>query len=184
MTVTNVAANVHVGKPDATGGVYAGPVGTALPITTAAALNVAFGGLGYVSEDGLTMTKGGDMTVLRAWGGEPVKIVKTTDDLTFAWTFIECSDTVMAEIFGSDNVTVGVDDTTIELNGSQVGPRAWVFEIIDGAFSFRVVVPNAELTGEVSVTFVDGQPISWPATITALPDSSGNKAYIYKTADA
>jgi hypothetical protein len=182
--MTNVAANVHVGKPDATGGVYVGAVGTTLPTTTAETLDAAFGGLGYVSEDGLTMTKGGDITVLRAWGGEPVKIVKTTDDLTFSLTLIECSDAVMAEMFGSDNVTVGVDDTTIELNGSQVGPRAWTFEMIDGTFKFRVVVPNAELTSEVSVTFVDGQPISWPATITALPDSAGNKAYIYKTADA
>jgi len=182
--VTNTAANVHVGKPKTTGGVYAGPLGTTLPTTSAATLNVAFVGLGYVSEDGLTMTKGGDITTIRAWGGEPVKIVKATDDLSFSWTFIESSDAVMGEIFGDDNVTVGVPDATIEVNGLQVGGKAWVFEIVDGDFNFRVVVPNGEMTGEVSVTFVDGAPLAWPVTITALPDATGNKAYIYKTADA
>jgi hypothetical protein len=184
MTMANTASKVKVGKPKTTGGVYVAPLGTALPVTSVATLNVAFVGLGYVSEDGLTMTKGGDMTVIRAWGGEPVKIVKTTDDLTFSWNFIETSDAVMSEIFGSANVTVGATDAIIKVNGVQVGPREWVFEIIDGAFNLRVVVPNAELTSEVSVTFVDGQPITWPATITALPDATGNKAYIYKTADA
>jgi hypothetical protein len=182
--MANTAANVVVGKPKATGGVYAGPIGTALPTDTTTALNVAFVGLGYISEDGLTMTKGGDVTTIRAWGGDSVKVVKATDDLSFNWTFIESSDAVVEEIFGSDNVSVGLTDTTIQVNGQQVGAREWVFEIVDGDYAIRIVCPNAELAGEVSVTFVDGQPVSWPATITCLPDASGNKAYIYKTADA
>lgn len=180
----NTAANVVVGKPKATGGVYAGPLGTALPTTTSAALNAAFIGLGYVSEDGLSMTKGGDVSTIRAWGGDSVKVVKATDDLSFSWTFIESSDAVMAEVFGSANVSVGASDTTIKLNGKQIGSREWVFEIVDGAYAIRIVCPNAELAGEVSVTFVDGQPVEWPASITCLPDASGNKAYIYKTKDA
>jgi hypothetical protein len=182
--MANTVANVVVGKPKATGGVYAGPLGTALPTDTTTALNASFLGLGYVGEDGLTMTKGGDVTTIRAWGGDSVKVVKATDDLSFNWTFIESSDQVMEEIFGADNVSVGVSDTTIQVNGQQVGPREWVFEIVDGDFAIRIVCPNAELSGEVSVTFVDGQAVAWPATITCLPDASGNKAYIYKTADA
>lgn len=182
--MANTAANVVVGKPKATGGVYAGPIGTALPTDTDTALNASFVGLGYISEDGLTMTKGGDVTTIRAWGGDAVKIVKATDDLSFAWTFIESSDAVVEEVFGSDNVTTLTGETTIKLNGIQVGPREWVFEILDGDYAIRIVVPNGELAGEVSVTFVDGQPVSWPAALTCLPDASGNKAYIYKTADA
>lgn len=182
--MANTAANVVVGKPKSTGGVYVGPIGTALPTASTSSLNASFVGLGYISEDGLTMAKGGDVQTIRAWGGDPVKIVKATDDLSFSWTFIESSDAVMAEVFADGNVTVGVTDTVIELNGTQVGPKEWVFEVVDGDFNIRIVVPNGEMTGEVSVTFVDGQAVSWPATITCLPDASGNKAYIYKTADA
>ncbi len=178
------ASNVYVGKPNATGGIYAAPVGTTLPSDLTTTLNVAFVALGYISEDGLTMTKGGDVTTIRAWGGDAVKVVKSTDDLTFSWTFIETSDDVVSEIFGADNVTTDVADTAIEVNGQQVGPRAWVFSIVDGDRSLRIVVPNGELSGEVAVTFVDGQPVAWPATITCLPDASGNKAYIYKSLDS
>ena len=178
--MTNNASDVVVGKPKATGGVYSGATTATLPTGPNTTLNVSLTGLGYISEDGLTMTKGGDMQTIRAWGGEPVKIVKATDDCTFAWTFIETSDEVLIEIFGDPQVSTTLDVTTVLVNGKQVGPRAWVFEILDGEFEIRVVVPNGELTGEVSVSFVDGQAISWPATITCLPDSAGNKAYIYK----
>lgn len=179
--MANDASDVVVGKPKATGGVYAGATTATLPTNPTSSLDAGLTGLGYVSEDGLSMTKGGDITTIRAWGGEPVKIIKATDDLTFAWTFIETSDEVLEEVFGADQVSVNGLVTTVTINGTQVGPRSWVFEILDGDFAIRVVVPNGEMTGEVSVTFVDGQPVSWPATITCLPDSSGNKAYLYKT---
>lgn len=179
--MANDASDVVVGKPKATGGVYAGATSATLPTSPFPALDGGLTGLGYVSDDGLTMTKGGDIQVIRAWGGEPVKIVKATDDVSFSWTFIETSDEVLKEVFGADQVTVSGITTTVKVNGTQVGPRAWVFEILDGDFAIRVVVPNAEMTGEVTVTFVDGNPIGWPATITALPDANGNKAYLYKT---
>jgi hypothetical protein len=178
--MTNTASNVVVGKPKAAGGVYSGATSATLPTNASAAVGGTLAGLGYVSDAGLTMTKGGDIQTIRAWGGEPVKIIKATDDVSFAWTFIETSDAVLSEVFGADQVTSGVT-TTITVNGTQVGPRAWVFDMLDGDFAIRIVVPNGEMTGEVQVSFVDGQPVSWPATITALPDSSGNKAYIYKT---
>lgn len=178
--MANDASNVAVGKPKATGGVYAGATTATLPTDASASLHASLTGLGYVSDAGLTMTKGGDIQTIRAWGGEPVKIVKATDDCTFAWTFIETSDNVLKEIVGSDNVTTGLT-STIKFNGTQIGARAWVFDMLDGDFAIRVVVPNGEMTGEVSVTFVAGTPVSWPATITALPDSSGNKVYLYKT---
>ena len=178
--MSNNASDVVVGKPKAAGGVYSGATTVTLPTAPDTALAAGLTGLGYISEDGVTMTKGGDVQTIRAWGGEPVKIVKSTDDCTFAWTFIETSDEVLIEIFGDPQVTTTGDITVVVVNGKQVGPRAWVFEILDGDFEIRIVVPNGELTGEVSVSFVDGQPVSWPATITCLPDSSGNKAYIYK----
>ena len=146
--MANDASDVVVGKPKATGGVYAGATTATLPTSPYPALSGGLRGLGYVADDGLTMTKGGDIQVIRAWGGEPVKIVKATDDVTFGWTFIETSDDVLKEVFGEDQVTVSGLVTTVKINGTQVGPRSWVFEILDGDFAIRVVVPNADMTGE------------------------------------
>jgi hypothetical protein len=177
------AANVVVGKPKATGGVYAGATSATLPANAVASLDAALIALGYVSSEGLTQTKGGDVTQIRAWGGDTVRVVKTTDDLSYAWSFIEASHPVITEVFGSSNVswTDGNGGQKITINGSQVPKRAYVFEILDGTTAIRIVVPNGQIDGQITITFVDGQAVGFPVNLIALPDSSGNKAYWYLT---
>jgi hypothetical protein len=53
-----------------TGELYAAPVGTALPTDTSTALNAAFKGLGYFSEDGVTETFEKDTEDITAWQNE------------------------------------------------------------------------------------------------------------------
>lgn len=177
------AANVAVGKPKATGGVYAGSTSATLPTNATAAINASLNALGYVGEEGLTQTKGGDVTQIRAWGGDTVRVVKTTDDLSYSWTFLETTHDVLAEVFGSENVswTDAFGGQKVTLNGAQIGTRAFVFEMLDGDTAIRIVVPAGQLDGNVTVTFVDGAAVGFPVNLIATPDSSGNKAYMYVT---
>lgn len=178
------AANVAVGKPKATGGVYAGATSATLPANATAALDSSLTGLGYVAEDGLTQTKGGDVTQIRAWGGDTVKVVRTTDDLSYAWSLMEAANkTVLEELFGTDNVTWtdAYGGIKVTINGDQLANRAYVFEILDGDTAIRIVVPNAKLDGNYTTTFVDGAAATFPVNLIAFNDSSGNKAYMYLT---
>ena len=177
------SANVAVGKPKATGGVYSGATSVTLPTNATASLNASLTGLGYVSEDGLTQTKGGDTTQVRAWGGDVVRVIKTTDDLSYSWSFIEVTRETLAETFGSDNVS-SVDaygGYSVTLNADQIGTRAFVFEMLDGDTAIRIVVPNGQIDGQVTINFVDGSPVAFPVNLIALADSSGAKAYWYVT---
>lgn len=178
--MANTAANVAVGKPKATGGVYAGATSATLPTNSSGALHVSLTGLGYVGEDGVTMTKGGDTTPVRAWGGDEIRVLKTTDELSFAFSFLETSANVLKEVFGADNVTAGVENV-IELNSTALPNRAFVFEMLDGTTAIRIVVPNGQITATEDVSFSDGAPISFGVTLSGYPDASGNKAYIYFT---
>ena len=177
------SSNVVVGKPKATGGVYAGSTSATLPTNAVASLDASLIGLGYVGDGGVTQTKGGDVTQIRAWGGDTVKVVKTTDDLSYAWTFLEMTRQTFIETFGVSNVawTDANGGQKVTLNGSQLDKRAYVFEMLDGTTAIRIVVPNGQVDGQVTVTFVDGQASGFPVNLIALPDSSGNKAYIYFT---
>lgn len=177
------SANVAVGKPKATGGVYAGATNATLPTNATASLNAGLAALGYVGEDGLTQTKGGTVTQVRAWGGDTVKVIKTTDDLSYNWTFLEVTREVLTEVFGQDNVewTDNFGGQKVTINGNLVPRRAYVFEMLDGDTAIRIVVPNGQLDGQVTVSFVDGAPVGFPVNLIALPDSSGNKAYWYVT---
>lgn len=177
------AANVAVGKPKATGGVYAGSTSATLPTNATAAIDAAFTALGYVGEEGLTQTKGGDITQVRAWGGDTVRVIKTTDDLSYNWTFLETNHQVLAEVFGQSNVTWtdAFGGQKVTLNGTQIGTRRFVFEMLDGTTAIRIVVPAGQIDGNVTVTFVDGAAVGFPVNLIATPDSSGNKAYMYVT---
>jgi hypothetical protein len=177
------AANVAVGKPRATGGVYAGATSATLPSNAVNAVHSSLTALGYVSEDGLTQTRNGEQSPIRAWGGDKVRHLKTTDDLSYTWTFIETSRDVLAEVFGSDNIAFSdaFGGRKLTITASALSNRAFVFDMLDGDTAIRVVVPNGLLDGNVEVTFTDGEAISFPVTLNAFPDSSGNKAYWYLT---
>lgn len=178
------AANVAVGKPKATGGVYAGATSATLPTNATASLDAALIGLGYVAEDGLTQTRGGTVTQIRAWGGDVVKVVRTTDDLSFSWSLMEAANkTVLSELFGAANVvwTDAYGGMKVTINGDQLDNRAFVFEMLDGDTAIRIVVPNGKLDGNYTVTYVDGQASAFPVNLIAFPDSTGAKAYMYLT---
>lgn len=179
--MANTASNVAVGKPKTTGGVYAGATTATLPTTPTASLDASLTALGYITEEGVTMTKGGDSTQVRAWGGTDVRTIKTTDDLTFDFSFLETSVAVFKEVYGQDAVVTNVNDHTVTINADQLGNRAYVFEVLDGETAFRISVPVCAVTSQSAVTFTAGEPVAFGVTLTAYPDASGNKAYIYHT---
>ncbi len=169
------ADNVRVAV---TGAVYVAPTGTTLPVTADNILDAAFDDLGYVSEDGVVESQGTDSNDIKAWqNGAIVRKVQTSHDLTYALTFIESNDTVRDEWYG---VKVGA---ARQITGSQPGKRAFVIDVVDGIYEFRIAIPNGEITDRGDVSYLNGEAISYPATITCYPDDAGVKAYIYDDSD-
>lgn len=166
------ADNVRVAV---TGGVFTAAVGTTLPTTADATLNVAFVDLGYVSEDGITESQEADVTDIVAWqNGDVVRKVQTSHDLTYELTLIETKDDVLSSFYGP--LSSGV----VEVTGDQLGRKSWVIDVVDGEHDIRVVIPEGQVTERGEVTYANGEAISYPLTITAYPDNSGVKAYIYR----
>jgi hypothetical protein len=174
------AGNVIVGKPrTGTGGVFAGATSLTLPVNASTALPVGFIELGYVSEDGLTQTIDSETTNITAWGGDTVKTVKTSHDVTYTLAFIETSEAVLTEVFGSDNVDTASGVTSVKITSTDLPRRAFVFEMQDSGTDVRVVVPNGQITNLDDISWTDGDPVSYPVTISAYPDEDGVKAYLY-----
>lgn len=170
--MTNNAANVSTGKPKAAGAIFTASYETDVPVDATTALVAAFMGLGYVSEDGLVNAIETDTESIPAWGGETVLIVNTSREETFTFTFIETNANVLSEVYGEDNVTVGVDDTiTVVHSNIDREPRRYVFEIaMTNKRVKRIVVPRAQITEVGEVTYADGEPIGYEVTLTALPE--------------
>lgn len=173
---------VSVGKPSATGAVYAAPVGTALPTDSTKALASAYVALGHVSGDGLTNTVETDTEDIKAWGGDTVLTVRTSRSETFAWTFIHSLDAdVLKEVYGQSNVTTSsTGEITVKHNGTPVGRRTYVFDmLLTGGRAKRIVVPNAEITEVGDITYTDGEVVGYEVTLSAFPDANGDTAVEY-----
>lgn len=80
--MSNVA-NVSTAKPKIGGAVYSAPLGTTLPTDATTALNAAFKGLGYISEDGLSNSNSPSSEGIKAWGGDTVAVIQTERKILF-----------------------------------------------------------------------------------------------------
>ena len=181
-TGTKNATNVSVGKPMATGGVYAAPIGTNVPTDATTALDAAFVNLGYISEDGITNAIEADSEDIKAWGGDTVLTVATSRTETFAFTMLESlNENALKQAYGADNVTAGA----VTHNGAARGRWVYVFEILlTGNKVKRIVAPIGEVTELGEVVYVDGEPIGYEVTVPTYPDDSGNTVYEYVAAIA
>lgn len=170
-----------IGAPiNATGGIAAGPVGTALPTDATTELDKALVRLGLVGEDGVTITRDRSTEDKRAWGGLIARTVQSEFSETATTSFLESDKAeVLKEVYGESNVTIAKDKITIKHNELTLDNRVFVFEMKDGKKRRRIVLPNAQITGTDDVQYVHSELISYAVTITAYPDEAGNVAYEY-----
>lgn len=179
--MSGTASNVSVGKPQAAGGVYAGPTSTTAPTSALTTLPQALKALGYVSDEGLTNGIETETADITAWGGDRVLSVRTSRSESFSWTFIESlNEDVLAECYGPNNVSSAGGELTVIHNSEELPARMYVFEILmTGDRVKRIVVPNSKIDEVGDVVYVDGEPVGYTVTLACYPDSNGNTVYEY-----
>lgn len=178
--MTQNAANVSVGKPKASGGVWFGSTGVAAPTDAVTPLPMGLVSGGYASDSGLVNSVSVDTSDIVAWGGDTVQTVRTTRSETFVFTFIETKEEVLKQVYGPDNVSAVGTSLTVIHNNKDLPRQLYVFEVLmSGNRVKRIVVPEAQITSVGDVSYVDGEPIGYEITLSAYPDSSGNTAYEY-----
>lgn len=185
MADANNAKNVSFGKPKASGAIFVAPAGTALPSNATSSLNAAFKNLGYVSEDGLVNNIETDTENVNAWGGDLVLSGQTTWGEMFTTNLIETNQAVLETLYGAGNVSVdGSGNITLKVNSKTLPNIVVVFELVmTGGRVKRIVLGNAQIvdrSGEIS--YVDGEPVAYPAVFNAYPDTDGDTHKEYITA--
>lgn len=186
------SANVTFSKPgtsaDKSGYIWVAPLGTAIPTDATAALDKAFVGLGYLSEDGLTEPASfepGDDIV--AAGGDTVAQADPTFSKTWTGTCIEAlNEDLLKVAYGSANVTVTPAATTdgsitIKEKAGDIEHHVIVIdEMLKGGRKRRNVMADATflITGDIS--HVHTALVNFEFTITAYPtaDQPAQTQYI------
>lgn len=180
--MANTALNVSTGKPNISGGIYRAPLGTTLPTDATTTLAGAFVSLGYIAEGGVTHSFEVDAGEYRAWGGDVVMAYQNSKTHRFAFGMLEVlNPEVYKTIHGSTNVSGSLSTgITVTADGKDMPEFIYVIELAmrDGAMA-RIVIPDGKITEMGDVTYSDGDAVSFPVTITAQADNSGNTFYEY-----
>lgn len=178
-----VAEEVRVGI---TGELYKAPPGTAAPADSTTPLDPDYIGLGYVNEDGVTENWDDSVDDIIAWqNATTVRSSTTESTLSFELTLIQTRGSVL-EMFhrGSTITEPTAGNYELEVKPITADPSAWVLDVIDGGKLIRIYVGNGEVVERGEVMYANGEPVGYPVTLRAYPDSDGNLCVKFSNDDA
>lgn len=181
----NSVANIAVGAPLATGGISVFDAGDSTP-TDVTPLNPSGATkLGYVADDGLRPSGERTSTPIYDWGGDLIYSPQENHSTAFQFKLYSSFDEdVLAEVFGTDNVTTISDLTIVTETGSPLGIHPWMFDMRDGNKRVRIIPDEAQVTGVTEGPFVRNGLQSFDITLTCYKDADGNKARRYYNKNA
>lgn len=177
---TNNTANVSAGKGVKGGYIFSAPVGTALPTDIDSKLDNAFKVLGFISEDGITISVEEDSSDLVDMNGDVMDSTYSNRAETLAFTLAEIKVGTFKAEHGSLNVTDENGLITIKHNGDNHDSNSYVFELLlkDGR-RWRMVVPNAKLSELGDLTISSSELCQREITLKCAVDTAGNTIYDY-----
>lgn len=156
----------------ANGKVYTAPAGTALPATTATALNAAFIDVGYISEDGVQFSDSREISDVEAWQAfYPIRKHVTAKDSSVEF--------VMRQ-WNSDNIVLAFGGGEVDVSSTEVGYippapgdaqdyRAMIIDWSDGDKDYRLVIPRGLVTGDAEVSLVRTEASDLPVSFSIIP---------------
>lgn len=166
-----------------TGALHVDPSGAAAAPTGTASALTGYDDLGYVSEDGVTLTMPGegDSTPIRAWqNGQIVRTIRLPgeDVPSFSFTLIETKLEVIEFVFGV-TVTQTVTEGSFALTGAIRTPGDLVLDVVDGAQLIRIHAPAATVTEITEIPFTNTDAIGYGVTVAC--DLDATAGYQLKT---
>ena len=143
-STVNDSTMVSLGKFKVGGYAYWAPSGTALPTNASTALSNAFKLLGYLSEDGLTITTDTDTTEVKDANGQTVMKVITSYAESYQFSMLEVLRAEAAKLRYNEDAVTGSDKSmTIKHQMPSDNGFVLVFEIaMTGNVKDRLVIGN------------------------------------------
>jgi hypothetical protein len=165
------AANILVG---AGGSIYVGPVGATLPTDLTSPLDGSFTDVGYISEDGITLSASTDVTDIGAFQSLlPVRKIVTGRNFDLSFTLREWQEQTLVLAFGGGEVsetTSGVYRYDPPAAGDALYERAMVVEWRDGDKNYRLVINRGTVSEAVETSITRTNAADLPITFSVLDD--------------
>lgn len=168
-----------------TGEVNVAPVGSTAPTSSVSALSAPYVGLGYVGEDGVTVTPNESVDAIRAWQNTArVRTLRTELDWTFQFEMIETKGKTVELFFRGLVQVVAAGQWSITPDTVNPDERCFVIDVVDGAKHYRYYIPRGEVTERAEINNANGDAIGYTVTLTAYFDTGIGAPYKVFSDDA
>lgn len=167
-------------------GVYVAPVGTTAPAVTLTELASPWETLGWVSEDGVSISPERSIEQLKAWQSpSAIKTVLTEFSITIDMELLQHNPVTLSHYWGQAVATPVSGDLTmpIDVMSDNAPKTALIVDTRDGDQIARYLFYKAQVTavGELGISRGGFQAL--PVTFTALDPGTGIPATVYLLTD-
>jgi len=175
-TPSLTAAEVRVGTPGPTGGLWIAPAGTALPADTKTAFAAPWTPLGYVSDAGPTVGQNTTKQDITPWQSiSPVRSVITLREVTLHMILWQVNAASLALYFDADQPVPSATDGSFTMPvQADKGGHIYAFAVgsVDGNNVLRIGMTRGSLTdaGDMALTRASAVPME--CTLTAQVDAN------------
>lgn len=173
--VKNNKANVGAAKGVAGGYIFWAPAGTELPTDYSTPLSEAFVNLGFVTDDGVSMSDEADTEDHSDLNGEVVDSSRTGYKSTLVATLMEFKKATQELYYGTSNVTDVGGLLTVHNRGDEAPHGVLVLELLlKGKRRLRKVCPDAQIVEMGELKAVSSDIYAREATFNLYKDDSGD----------
>ncbi|MGW1836318.1 phage tail tube protein [Streptomyces sp. NPDC002067] len=172
--------NANAVRVALSGAAYVGPSGTVGPTDSESTWPAAVTDIGWISDDGITESNSSDSTEIKGWqGGQTVRKVISSSEMTFQFTAIETSKAVLELYHKGSKVITTSGKSVLAVKAPGADRRFFGFDVIDGDSHVRIVIPDGEVSETGDITYKSDEAIAYELTITAYPGLDGTVAFKY-----
>lgn len=165
---------------------YVAPVGTTEPTTAEVSLNAALVGLGYHTEDGVSINQAPDVFEARSWQSRYVtRRERQAENFRLTFVLQQWNETNVPLAFGGGDITPvsgGYKFTPPTVTDS-MDYRMLVCDVVDGDRIGRFVIPRGCVVEGVDSQFARSQEALLPITFEANPLSDSVDPWYFLTND-
>ncbi len=180
MATTLQADDVLIGTANGPG-IWMAPVGTSAPTDATTALPVDWSTLGYLSEDGVTLSQSTNSEDIYPWQGRsPVRTMITERNLAMEFSMFEFNEQNLQLYFGMEQAAQGTADAW-SLNVVSNAPAqiySFVIDVADLDVKVRYYIPRGSLSDAGDLEITDSGVMALPVTLKTL-DAAGELMEIF-----
>ena len=167
-----------------TGQVYIAATGVTLPTDATTTPSAAtFFGLGYHTEEGVSLSHSVEIARFRAWQTKhDTRRDKESETFRLTFALQQWNEQTVPFAFGGGTVTgSGPYKFTPAGADSALEEKAILCDVVDGSNRVRFVIPRANVVESVDTQFTRSQEAALPITVEALQPETGGDAWWFYT---